>query len=196
MNHVPAAFRILLPSVMLALVSSGCGYRIGPGGPGDADWSRSVRTIAVPIFQNESWRQGLEFELTNQFIEQVQLRTPIRVVDPARAEAVVMGTVRAVRDRERHSDRNDRIAASQVEITGEVKVIFPASGRIMGPYQRIEVAEYVPLRGEDRESATREALRDLARELVLNLASVERPYDPDGEGPSEESLTGGNSSLR
>lgn len=40
----------------------------------------SIRTVAVPIFENPSFAHGLEVELTDAIIKEIQAKTPWRVV--------------------------------------------------------------------------------------------------------------------
>lgn len=155
------------------LVLAGCGYDLGPHGAVQDSWLDGIGPIAVPVFENDSWRTGLEFPLTDHVLRELIDRTAARLTPRSEASAVVEGRILTVRDRPRDEDQRDRILSSQVEITAEVRVIFPSTGRIMGPFHVLEVAEYVVLRGEDRESATQEALHDLAREIVFRLTSLE-----------------------
>ncbi|MBK9385160.1 MAG: hypothetical protein IPN34_10135 [Planctomycetes bacterium] len=156
-----AAFAVLL--------CDACSYRFGPGEEADEPWELETRSLAVPIFDNKSYRQGLEFELTRYFVEELHLRAPVTVVaEPEGAEAVVRGTITQVRDRVRQEDSEDRVVAAQVELTVELLLEY-RDGRRVGPLRHIEVAEYVSFRGESRQTATAEVLRDAARELVLRI---------------------------
>ena len=77
------------------LLSPACGYHVA--GRGD-HLPADVKTIAVPIFTNQSSRFRIEQRLaqavTREFIERTRFRiTP----DPAQADAVLKGTVKDVR---------------------------------------------------------------------------------------------------
>src|SRR5262245_15471460 len=50
------------------------GYTTQPNYP-------DYRTVRVPIFKNYTFRQGLEFDLTREVVNQINLKTPYRVVD-------------------------------------------------------------------------------------------------------------------
>jgi hypothetical protein len=159
-------------AALAALLATGCGacsYRLGPAPEVEEAWELETRSLAVPIFENRSYRQGLEFELTRAFVEELHLRAPVTVVaEPEGAEAVVRGTITQVRDRVRQEDTEDRVVAAQVELTVEL-VLEYRDGRRVGPLRHIEVAEYIAFRGENRQTATAEVLRDAARELVLRI---------------------------
>ncbi len=152
-----------------ALAGGSCSYSFGPAAEVEEAWELETRSLAVPIFDNKSYRQGLEFELTRNFVEELHLRAPVTIVaEPEGAEAVVKGTILQVRDRVRQEDTRDRVVASQVELTVEISIEY-RDGRRVGPLRHIEVAEYLNFRGENRQTATAEVLRDAARELVLRI---------------------------
>src|SRR5262245_24704325 len=45
----------------------------------------AIRTVRVPIFKNETYRQGLEFKLTDAVIREIEAKTPWKVVPAWRA---------------------------------------------------------------------------------------------------------------
>src|SRR5437016_468028 len=58
----------------------------------------SIHTVRVPIFDNRTFRRGLEFDLTQAVVRDIQLHTPYRVVgcdQPADTELqgrIIIGT--------------------------------------------------------------------------------------------------------
>lgn len=155
--------------VAIASLPPGCAYQFGPAAGVDGAWELETRSMAVPIFDNKSYRHGLEFELTRYFVEELQLRAPVSIVaEEEEAEAVARGVIFQVRDRVRQEDPNDQVVVSQVELTVDL-VLEYRDGRRVGPLRHVEVAEYSRIRNEDRQTATSEVLRDMARELVLRI---------------------------
>jgi hypothetical protein len=54
----------------------------------------SIRTVHVPVFKNVTFWRGLEFELTEAVVREIQAKTPYRVEsDPDRADTELLGTV-------------------------------------------------------------------------------------------------------
>ena len=169
MNRFLRSFGARLGALLAACALGACSYSFGPGAGAEETWELETRSLAVPIFDNKSFRQGLEFELTRYFVEELHLRAPVTIVaEPEGAEAVVRGTITQVRDRVRQEDTEDRVVAAQVELTVEVHLEY-RDGRRVGPLRHIEVAEYISFRGANRQTATAEVLRDAARELVLRI---------------------------
>lgn len=69
-----AAAAALLPSCAGDGQLNILGYSTAP------NYDPSIRTVHVPIFQNLSFRQGLEFDLTRAVIREIEAKTPFKVV--------------------------------------------------------------------------------------------------------------------
>jgi hypothetical protein len=85
---------VLLVFTMLAL--HGCaadpteGYSFKSTHPDD------VATIAVPIFENTTYNRGVEFDLTDALIKEIEARTPYKVTSLERADTMLTGRIRSV----------------------------------------------------------------------------------------------------
>lgn len=72
----------------LATVGAGCGYSIRP------PYNASIRTVYVPVFKSYRFRTDLNIQLTKLLIDEINTRTPYRVVaNPENADARLEGTV-------------------------------------------------------------------------------------------------------
>jgi hypothetical protein len=87
-----------LPLVLagLGLVLSSCatpgnvdllGYTTAPQYPAH------IRTVRVPIFKNETFVRGIEFELSEAIIKRIEATTPWKVVQHGNADAELTGKV-------------------------------------------------------------------------------------------------------
>jgi hypothetical protein len=65
----------------------GCGYTIG------GNYRTELRTVEVPVFESESDRRGLEFQLTEAVQKQVKLRTPFRLAKAPYADTRLTGRI-------------------------------------------------------------------------------------------------------
>lgn len=82
---------------LLALATAGCesgghftlfGYSTRP------NYSEAVRTVYVPIFENKTFRRGLEFELTKAVVRTIEQQTPFKVVSNRdAADTELCGTI-------------------------------------------------------------------------------------------------------
>ena len=158
----------------LGLLVSGCGYHVG--GRGDL-LPPDVKTIAVPIFTNQSSRfrieQRLTAAVTREFIERTKLRiTP----DPAQADAVLKGTVKDVRAGAVAFDaKTGRATALQIQVTASVEltdvhskqVLFSNSNYVFR--EEYQVSESPENLFEEDASALERLSADVARTLVTEV---------------------------
>lgn len=82
-NPLPRGRAWCCLTVLAALLLAGCesgghftllGYSTRPNYDGD------IRTVYVPIFQNVTFRKGLEFQLTQAVVREMEAKTPYKVV--------------------------------------------------------------------------------------------------------------------
>lgn len=162
-----ASVLAVLPALLLlalAGAASGCGYTLGAGRPvGDAT------SVALPVFDNRTFRSGVEADLARMLAAEVHARTPLRIVDTG-ADLVVEGTILAIEEGVLSQRENQRIRESSVLITVEVKVRDGRTGEpVVKSFKRTERESFVPQIGESLRTARSEALRRLAAEIVDEL---------------------------
>ncbi len=162
----------LLPLLALTLAMftlAGCGYSHKELFPKD------VRTVAVPIFENRTFYQGVEFDLTEALIKEIERRTPYKVVAEDRADTILRGRVVAVEQRRLSQTR---LGGLPEEV--EARVVVDFTWTTVGTGQTIRdrqgfaaVGRYIPARplGEPFEVAQHEAVATMARDIVSTLRS-------------------------
>jgi hypothetical protein len=164
----------LLLSAFYLLSFSACGYRVA--GRGDR-LPPDIKTIAVPIFANETSQfrieQRLSRAVTREFIE----RTKFRIThNPSEADAVVKGSVKEVRSAVLTFDLNTgRATALQIQVTTDVQLVDLHTQKVLfaNPKyvfrQEYQVNESPSaLFAEDQPALDRLA-QDLARTLVTEI---------------------------
>ncbi|QDU58767.1 LPS assembly lipoprotein LptE [Aeoliella mucimassa] len=79
-------YRHLLLLVVGLIAASGCAnYRMG----NESLYAPDIQTIYVPMIESDSYRRDLGERLTEAVINEVQLKTPYRVVSDPSADAVL-----------------------------------------------------------------------------------------------------------
>jgi hypothetical protein len=153
---------------------AGCGYQVA--GRGDR-LPPDVQTIAVPMFVNETSRFRIEQQLTSAVTKELIERTKYRVTpEPARADAVLKGTVKDVRAGVLTFDLNTgRATTLQIQVTSTVtlvdrhtnKVIFSNPNYVFREeYQASQNSAYI---FEEDQAALGRLSGDLARTLVTDI---------------------------
>jgi len=179
--RAPLCLRFVLPHFCLLtsvfwllLLSPSCGYRVA--GRGDR-LPPDIKTIAVPIFENQTARfrieQSLTAAVTREFIERTKFRvTP----NSAGADALLKGTVKDVRTGVITFDLNTGRATSlQIQVTADVKledlhthkVVFANPNYIFR--EEYQVSQNTSALFEEDQPALERLSRDLARTLVTAI---------------------------
>lgn len=158
--------------VALAAIS-GCadgtiaGYRAGPV------HDTQIRSVAVPIFQNETNDPGIEARLTEAVIKQIQTATPWTVTSEDYADTVLTGTItdifRAPLTRRVVTNLPDEAAYYT-----RINFVWTdsRSGRVLAQRSFVTAAStFVPNRvvGETIEVARDTSSQELARQIVREL---------------------------
>ena len=90
-QNLPASWKsplIRMQAAMLLLLSvAGCGYMVG------APYQAHIQSVHVPIFSSESFRRGIEFELTEAVHKEIQNRTHFRLTKAPYADSRLTGKI-------------------------------------------------------------------------------------------------------
>ena len=81
------ACALLLPSCNWDGNFTVLGYTTKPLYPCD------IRTVYVPIFKNNTYRRGIEFDLTRAVVREIEAKTPYKVVSTGGADTELSGTI-------------------------------------------------------------------------------------------------------
>ena len=171
--------RLILPTVLMAAaVCSGCGYGHSGGGPGAKpsgyQWKSlyrdDVRTIAVPIFTNRSFRRGVEFAWSKSVVNQLEATTPYKVVPREYADTVLEGEIIDVHLRTLSPGR-EALPQEQLYI---VRLNFTwkdlRTGKILVERRRFEQSStYFPTLGEGEFIGSQQNVERLALAIVQEM---------------------------
>lgn len=149
---------------LLALLVCGCSYT------GKPLTYPNVRTVYLPIFDNRTFRRGLEFKLTEAIKNELLYKTDLAIVDLDHADTVLTGEIVDVRESVLLEDLHDDIVETSVTVTVDVVWRDRRTDRVILDKRGVAcAARFVLLRGENVGTATQEAFRDLAEQIVESL---------------------------
>lgn len=181
-SHRPFAERSVLsvPSLLLwgcacfLLSLPGCGYTVGKS------FSRDIKTVAVPIFENTTNRRGLEFQLTEAVQSEITKRTPYRLAKGLDADTRLTGKIVGFRKDVLGETRYDDPRELQISLMVEVRWEDLRTGQVLAQ-QEIPLSpdaipmttqsEMAPEIGQSLVTAMDDALNSMARKVV-NLMEV------------------------
>ncbi len=111
--------------VTLGACASGCGYHAG------SLISSDIRTVHVPMFDNMTFRRGLEFRLTEAVQQEILRRTHLKIVPAAEADTTVTGAISDFQGSLVAKDVNLRVISEDVKISVNFKWTDRRTGRIL-----------------------------------------------------------------
>lgn len=160
--------------IALLLFLSGCGYHEGGRG---AMIPPDVKTIAVPLFKNQTPQFKVEQQLTGAVTQELMERTQYRLTqNPAGADAVLHGTVKQIRQGvATFNPQTGSASAIQVEVVVAVemtdvhskKVIFSNPDYVFR--QQYQVSSNATTLIEEDPAALNRLSQDFARSLVTDI---------------------------
>jgi hypothetical protein len=165
--------------LLLVVALPGCGYKQGSGDNDDSSpgyqwrslYRQDVRTVAVPIFTTRSFDRGVEFNLSEAVVKQIEATTPYKVVPRERADTVLEGQVVDVTVGKMSTDPDSAIPQEQMlGVTIDFTWKDLRSGRILVERRGFEhTATYYPTLGEGRFVGKQQAVEKLALAIVQEL---------------------------
>jgi hypothetical protein len=158
------------------MAGSGCGYHLGYQTP------PGVRTVSVPIFQNDTFplRRDVEYDLTSAFRQEIQARTSLRVIDEsASPDLVVRGRILEFRERVVAEGPLDEVIESNLVALVELQIENYLDGTVE-TRRAGNVEPFSIQAGESFEDGRRRAIRNIAEKLVVALEHW------GGDGPAGE----------
>lgn len=154
--------RLFLVSILIT-VFSGCGYSTR------SLMRQDLESIYVPIFDNDTFRRGLEFGLTKSVKDEILFRTRLKIVNKEDADAVLYGKIADVKERVISENIADDIVEGSVTLFLDIKLVDVRTGRSIVEKKGIQwQTEYIGRRGEGVSAAEKEAFVDIA-ERIVNL---------------------------
>ncbi|MCC6677228.1 MAG: hypothetical protein IT436_08790 [Phycisphaerales bacterium] len=136
----------------------------------------NIRTVAVPVWDNETFSTGLEVELTEAIIKEIQRTTRWAVVPAAEADSVLSGSITGSELRRFSSDSKTGLVE---EMGVELRVDFDwqdnRTGRSLVARRAFSALDtFVPAEGtgERIEKGQHGAVQQLARDIVAELRTT------------------------
>jgi hypothetical protein len=135
----------------------------------------ATKTVGVPIFDNQTFSKGLEYELTDALIKEIQRTTPMVVVQGSGAQSTLTGVIRASALRELStSSRTGLVAETGVEVVVDFDWRDARTGAALSSVKDLKAIEcFTPARptGERIEDARHAVAQELARKIVAQMRS-------------------------
>lgn len=152
----------------LAFALAGCGYKLGEIRPTPM---RSVRSLAVPTFKNNTFEPRIEVLFADTLVKKLQQDGTYRVVNTGQADAVVHCTIEKIETSALRSVQNNVLATSEYRLTATARyeVVDQGTGRVL--MQGTVAGTTSFFSGNDLQTLKRQGLSDAATNLAENLTT-------------------------
>ena len=159
---------LFLTSGIIALTISGCG-----GYSNESLYPMDFQSVCVQMFENDSFRRGVEYELTDALAKRIEAITPYKVIGQAdRADTVISGRIKAVDSSILSIEKQTgRALERQVILTAVVKWENRKTGTYLLDNETISSsATYSEWQNQSFEYASTLAANKLAEKIVEKMA--------------------------
>lgn len=160
--------------VACSLGLAGCSSDPSTGYSFASSYDDRVQSIAVEVFQNNTFHPGLESDLTSALIRRVQLDTPWAVTSSESAQTVLTGTIRDVQIRRLTQDTQGGITQqAAVRLTVDFTWRSNVTGRELARRGNLAVTEsFLPAAGEPLDVGLSAAAEEMAAAILEAMRSV------------------------
>ena len=151
--------------VLVVALMCGCGYSTR------SLISRDISSIHIPIFENNTFRRGIEFDLTKAVKNEVMSKTNLRIASKDYADTILHGTVKEFKEGIITHGFRDSVVEARMTLFVDIALVDRRTDRtLIDKKDIIQTTEYIVRRGETLESAIEEGVVELAETIVNLLA--------------------------
>jgi hypothetical protein len=143
-------------------------------------YSPDIKTVSVPIFENDTYRRGVEYQLTEAVQNEIKNRTPYRLARGSDADTRLTGRIVQIRKDVLGENNDDDPRQLQYSIMVRVTWENLRTGELLSQKEVPIAPEAVPLItqtgfapevGQSQATATQIVIDQLARQIV-NMMEV------------------------
>jgi len=164
---------LLLALSAASLIPIGCSSNPSTGYAFSNNFDSSIKTISVPIFQNDTLQRGLEINLAESLNKQIRARTPWALTKSDHADTSLVGVITAFNLGQLSRNPHTGLVQEQtVRITVRFEWRDNRTGDILVARSGFSATStFVPQQGvgERLEHGQREATEELATDIISQL---------------------------
>jgi len=153
----------------------GCATDPSRGYSFEPTYASDVGTVSVPVFDNQTYSHGLEFQLTEALIKEIARSTPWRVVNPGEADTRLEGRIVSSELRTVTTKRGATLVQEQaVELTVDFDWVDNRTGETLASRRSFSTAEtFAPAFPVQERIETGEfgSIQRMAEDIVASLRS-------------------------
>jgi len=145
---------------------------IGLAGCGPYSFSGSgnpnIKTVAVPVFNDQTAEFGIKEQLTNTIIELFTRDNNLKIADRRTADSIVNGTLLRVVEQAGVYTKSEQVQEIRVTLTVHIKYEEVKKRKVIWEEDLTQFGTYTPgdASSGDRQSAISQAVAKIAEEVI------------------------------
>ena len=146
-----------------------CGCNGLAGYSNESLFPEDVRSVCLEMFDNQTFRRGVEYELSDALAKRIEVDTPYKIVsDSDRADSVISGQIVSIGEMALSIDREvGTVLEKEVELQAVVNWKNLKTGQLMMDQLQVSAsASYSEYQQQDFKYASSLAANNLARKIV------------------------------
>jgi hypothetical protein len=174
---LPTFCRLRIPAALaaVAMLAGACSSDPTRGYSFTSTYSAGIHTVSVPIFDNQTYYKGLEVELTDALIKEIQRTTPWVVVSGSSSQATLTGTITDANLRTLSiNSTTGMVQEMGMELSADFEFRDIRTGKVLTARKSFHAMEsFVPAHptAERIELGQHGSVQELARCIVAELRS-------------------------
>lgn len=163
-----AAF-IILVGLIIAMYVAICGCSEMKGYSNETLYPDEIRSVYVEMFDNQSFRRGVEYELTDALAKRIEAETPYKIISNRdRADSVISGQISQISESALSTERQSGLALEkEVQLRAVVSWKNLKTGELLIENKTVSAAAtYSQWQNQSFGYASSIAANNLARRIV------------------------------
>jgi hypothetical protein len=149
-----------------------CGCEGMAGYSNESLFPDEVRSVCLQMFDNQTFRRGVEYELSDALVKRIEVDTPYKIVsDSDRADSVMSGQIVSIGEMALSIDREvGAVLEKEVQIRAVVSWKNLKTGELLIDHINVNAsASYSQYQQQDFKYASTLAANNLARKIVEQM---------------------------
>jgi len=145
------------------LIIWGCGIYSFSG----SNLPSHIKTVAVPLFENETPEFGIDQELTDGVIEKITHDNTLKITQNRSADSIIKGKILRVVDRAGQYNKDEKASSFRVTITVDVSFVDLKKRKTIWQATWSQWGDYT----DNRDEGIREAIDKLSVDILNKTVS-------------------------
>ena len=154
-----------MAAILLLFFLVGCGYHFKGK---ENNLPKDIRTVAIPIFKNNTTETNIENYFTNALIAQFVRGKELKLTDVKHADAIIYGVLTEYHDDTLTYSNGGRVSQYRVTVAAQVSLVRAKTGKVIWRAKRLsDFADYdASTNTIVNEANKKEAIQKVARFLA------------------------------